>query len=82
MRGAARQHRPRARIAEVLNDNRTLIGLSDAGAHVDMFAEAGYTTYLLGHWVREKQAPDNGSGDSTRDTSTPRIISASRIAAA
>ncbi len=51
-----RANTDRARIANVLNDPRTMIGLSDAGAHVDMFAEAGYTTYLLGHWVREKQA--------------------------
>jgi N-acyl-D-aspartate/D-glutamate deacylase len=51
-----RANTDRARIAEVLNDSRTMIGLSDAGAHVDMFAEAGYTTYLLGHWVRDKQA--------------------------
>jgi N-acyl-D-aspartate/D-glutamate deacylase len=51
-----RANTDRARIAEVLNDSRTMIGLSDAGAHVDMFAEAGYTTYLLGHWVRDQQA--------------------------
>ncbi len=51
-----RANTDRARIAEVLNDSRTMIGLSDAGAHVDMFAEAGYTTYLLGHWVRDKHA--------------------------
>jgi N-acyl-D-aspartate/D-glutamate deacylase len=51
-----RANTDRARIPDLLNDPRTLIGLSDAGAHVDMFAEAGYTTYLLGHWVREKQA--------------------------
>ena len=52
----ARANTDHARIAEVLNDNRTLICLSDAGAHVDMFAEAGYTICLLGHRVREKQA--------------------------
>ena len=51
-----RANTDRARIPDLLNDPRTLIGLSDAGAHVDMFAEAGYTTYLLGHWVREQQA--------------------------
>jgi len=45
------------RIPELLRESdRTLIGLSDAGAHVDMFCEAGYTTYLLGHWVREQKA--------------------------
>jgi len=47
----------RDRIPELLRESgRTLIGLSDGGAHVDMFCEAGYTTYLLGHWVREKKA--------------------------
>jgi N-acyl-D-aspartate/D-glutamate deacylase len=43
-------------LAEMLGDSRTLIGLSDAGAHLDMLCESGYTTYLLGHWVREKHA--------------------------
>ena len=45
-----------AALAEVLSDSRTLIGLSDAGAHLDMLCESGYTTYLLGHWVREARA--------------------------
>lgn len=43
-------------LAAVLRDSRTMIGLSDAGAHLDMLCEAGYTTYLLGHWVREQKA--------------------------
>jgi N-acyl-D-amino-acid deacylase len=43
-------------LAATLADSRTMIGLSDAGAHLDMLCEAGYTTYLLGHWVREKKA--------------------------
>jgi N-acyl-D-aspartate/D-glutamate deacylase len=45
-----------AELAERLNDPRTLIGLSDAGAHLDMLCESGYPTWLLGHWVREKRA--------------------------
>jgi N-acyl-D-aspartate/D-glutamate deacylase len=45
-----------AALAEVLGDSRTMIGLSDAGAHLDMLCESGYPTYLLGHWVREKRA--------------------------
>lgn len=45
-----------AALADVLRDSRTLIGLSDAGAHLDMLCESGYTTYLLGHWVREERA--------------------------
>lgn len=43
-------------LAAALRDPRTLIGLSDAGAHLDMLCESGYPTYLLGHWVREQQA--------------------------
>ncbi|MDB5923326.1 MAG: hypothetical protein JWN13_2262, partial [Betaproteobacteria bacterium] len=45
-----------AQLADMLKDSRTLIGLSDAGAHLDMLCESGYPTYLLGHWVREKRA--------------------------
>ena len=43
-------------LADMVRDSRTLIGLSDAGAHLDMLCESGYPTYLLGHWVREKRA--------------------------
>ncbi|MGE0820831.1 MAG: amidohydrolase family protein [Candidatus Binatia bacterium] len=43
-------------IPELITDSRTLIGLSDGGAHVDMLCDAGYCTYLLGTWVRDKQA--------------------------
>jgi N-acyl-D-aspartate/D-glutamate deacylase len=43
------------RVAELINHPQTLIGLSDGGAHVDMLCDAGYCTYLLGTWVREKQ---------------------------
>jgi len=43
-------------LADMLRDSRTLIGLSDAGAHLDMLCESGYPTYLLGHWVREERA--------------------------
>jgi N-acyl-D-amino-acid deacylase len=44
------------RIHELIGDPRTLIGLSDGGAHVNSHCEAGYPTYLIGHWVRDKQA--------------------------
>ncbi len=44
-----------AQLADMVQDPRTLIGLSDAGAHLDMLCESGYTTYMLGHWVREKR---------------------------
>jgi N-acyl-D-aspartate/D-glutamate deacylase len=44
-----------SRIPELITDPRTLIGLSDGGAHVDMFCDAGYCTYLLGTWVRDRE---------------------------
>ena len=40
---------------ELLADPRVMLGLSDGGAHVDLFCDAGYCTELLGKWVREKQ---------------------------
>jgi N-acyl-D-aspartate/D-glutamate deacylase len=43
-------------VRELITDPRTMIGLSDGGAHVDMLCDAGYCTYLLGRWVREKEA--------------------------
>lgn len=42
-------------IAAMLKDSRTMIGLADGGAHVDMLYEAGYPTYLLSHWVRDRK---------------------------
>lgn len=44
------------RVAKLLTDPRTMIGVSDGGAHVDMLCDASYSTYLLGHWVREMEA--------------------------
>ena len=44
------------RMAEILNDKSVLVALGDGGAHVDMLCDAGYPTYLLGTWVRERQA--------------------------
>ena len=40
---------------EYLGDPRTLIGLSDGGAHVGILCNAGYTTEMLGDLVRERK---------------------------
>ena len=42
------------RLKNLICDERVRIGLADGGAHVDMLGEAGYPTYLLGYWVRER----------------------------
>jgi N-acyl-D-aspartate/D-glutamate deacylase len=44
------------RMRELLNNKAILMALGDGGAHVDMLCDAGYPTYLLGTWVREKEA--------------------------
>jgi len=43
------------RVARKFSDPRTMIGISDGGAHVDMLCNAGYPTYLIGNFVRGKQ---------------------------
>ncbi len=45
-----------AEIGELLADKRTLLGLSDAGAHASQLCDACFSTHLLGHWVRERGA--------------------------
>ncbi len=42
-------------IPKLVADSRTILGLSDAGAHVGLLCDAGYATHLLGVWAREKQ---------------------------
>jgi N-acyl-D-amino-acid deacylase len=44
------------RMAELLNDRSILLGLGDGGAHLDMLCDAGYPSYVLGTWVRERKA--------------------------
>lgn len=45
-----------AEVRELITHPGVLIGLSDAGAHVDQHCDAGVPTYLLGEWVRKRQA--------------------------
>jgi N-acyl-D-amino-acid deacylase len=42
-------------VAEILRSPLTLVGQSDAGAHLIYDAGYGYATRLLGHWVRERK---------------------------
>jgi N-acyl-D-amino-acid deacylase len=43
-------------VLDLLKSPSTVIGLSDAGAHASQLCDACYSTYLLGHWVRERDA--------------------------
>ena len=42
-------------MAKILTYPNAIIGLSDGGAHVQFHGGYGYSTRLLGEWVREKQ---------------------------
>jgi N-acyl-D-aspartate/D-glutamate deacylase len=44
-----------AAVGRMLRDPNATISLSDAGAHLTFFCDAGYGLHLLGHWVRERQ---------------------------
>jgi N-acyl-D-aspartate/D-glutamate deacylase len=45
----------RGPVGEILNSPYTVVGLSDGGAHVQYHSEVGYSTRLLGYWVREQE---------------------------
>jgi N-acyl-D-aspartate/D-glutamate deacylase len=41
-------------LAVLLQDERTVLGLSDAGAHASQLCDANFSTHLLGEWVRNR----------------------------
>jgi N-acyl-D-aspartate/D-glutamate deacylase len=43
-------------VGRMLNHPHSLVSLSDAGAHLTFFNDAGFGLHLLGHWARERQA--------------------------
>ena len=45
-----------SQVAALLRDRGAVLALSDAGAHANQICDACYSTYLLGHWVRERRA--------------------------
>lgn len=42
-------------VGRMLKDPNASIALSDAGAHLTFFCDAGYGLHMLGHWVRGNQ---------------------------
>jgi N-acyl-D-aspartate/D-glutamate deacylase len=40
-------------VAKLLNHPHSLVSLSDAGAHLTFFNDAGFGLHLLGHWARD-----------------------------
>ena len=44
----------REAMTEFLSSPYTVVGLSDGGAHVQFHCQVGYSTRMLGYWVRER----------------------------
>ncbi|MGK0171744.1 MAG: N-acyl-D-amino-acid deacylase [Gammaproteobacteria bacterium] len=42
-------------VREMLVDDRTLIGLSDGGAHCGVICDASVPSFMLSHWVRDRK---------------------------
>lgn len=42
----------------MIEDPSTILGLSDGGAHVKMICDASVPTYMLTHWVRDRERGD------------------------
>jgi N-acyl-D-aspartate/D-glutamate deacylase len=43
-------------VGRMLNHPHSLVSLSDAGAHLTFFNDAGFGLHLIGHWARELKA--------------------------
>lgn len=46
-------HNDDKEVAKILADPNTHISLSDAGAHLTFFCDAGFGLHLMGHWSRD-----------------------------
>ena len=44
----------RGKVAKLLTHPHSLVSLSDAGAHLTFFNDAGFGLHLMGHWARER----------------------------
>lgn len=51
-------HNDEQAVGRILADPATHISLSDAGAHLTFFCDAGFGLHLMGHWSRERGVLD------------------------
>ncbi|WOK38306.1 N-acyl-D-amino-acid deacylase family protein [Sphingomonas sp. C3-2] len=42
-------------VRDMLLDDATLLGLGDGGAHYGMICDASFPTFMLSHWVRDRE---------------------------
>lgn len=43
------------KVGELLADEGNMVSLSDGGAHLTFFCDAGFGMHFLGHWVRDRK---------------------------
>jgi N-acyl-D-amino-acid deacylase len=60
-------------VGRMLNHPHSIVSLSDAGAHLTFFNDAGFGLHLLGHWSRELGAMSLGEA-VRRVTSHPAEV--------
>ncbi|HJQ60688.1 MAG TPA: amidohydrolase family protein [Vineibacter sp.] len=51
-------HNDESAVGRILADPETHISLSDAGAHLTFFCDAGFGLHLMGHWSRDRGVMD------------------------
>ena len=61
-------------LGELFKNKNIFPSLGDAGAHVSQFIDAGWSTFVLSHWLREKQLYSMGEGIRRLTSAPARVI--------
>ncbi|MBC81096.1 MAG: amidohydrolase [Gammaproteobacteria bacterium] len=61
-------------LGELFKSKNIYPSLGDAGAHVSQFIDAGWSTFTLSHWLREKQLYSIGEGIRRLTSGPARVI--------
>ena len=61
-------------LGELFKNKNIFPGLGDAGAHVSQFIDAGWSTFVLSHWLRDKQLYTIGEGVRRLTSGPARVI--------
>ena len=68
-------------VGAMLNHPHSIVSLSDAGAHLTFFNDAGFGLHLLGHWSRDRGAMSLRRGGAPADVAPGERARACRTAA-
>ena len=61
-------------VGRMLNHPHSIVSLSDAGAHLTFFNDAGFGLHLLGHWARELRRDERCAEAVRRLTAQPAQV--------